>query len=69
MNVFFIDGSQRIFIWNQYWNEMEIEKISSSEGKNKRTIFTNYIERHQKNVLSKIAKLITFFGHFGPKNH
>ena len=20
MNVFFIDGSQRIFIWNQYWN-------------------------------------------------
>ena len=30
MNVFFIDGSQRIFIWNQYWNEMEIEKISSS---------------------------------------
>ena len=30
MNVFFIDGSQRIFMWNQYWNESGINKISTS---------------------------------------
>ena len=30
MNVFFIDGSQRIFIWNQYWNDVPIYKVSSS---------------------------------------
>jgi len=30
MNVFFIDGSQRIFIWNYYWNEIGIDKISTS---------------------------------------
>jgi len=30
MNVFFIDGSQRIFIWNQYWNTAGIAQISSS---------------------------------------
>ena len=24
MNVFYIDGSQRIFVWNQYWNEVGI---------------------------------------------
>jgi len=27
MNVFFIDGSQKIFNWNQYWNEVGINKI------------------------------------------
>ncbi|MFL2983248.1 MAG: hypothetical protein ACJZ12_02535 [Candidatus Neomarinimicrobiota bacterium] len=30
MNVFFIDGSQKIFNWNQYWNEIGINKISAS---------------------------------------
>ena len=30
MNVFYIDGSQRIFVWNQYWNEVGINKVSSS---------------------------------------
>ncbi len=30
MNVFFIDGSQRIFIWNLYWNQTGIRKISVS---------------------------------------
>ena len=30
MNVFFIDGSQRIFMWNQYWNETGINKVSTS---------------------------------------
>ena len=30
MNVFFIDGSQRIFLWNQYWNEVGINKVSTS---------------------------------------
>jgi hypothetical protein len=30
MNVYFIDGSQRIFVWNQYWNEVGINKISVS---------------------------------------
>ena len=30
MNVFFIDGSQKIFNWNQYWNEIGINKISVS---------------------------------------
>ena len=30
MNVFIIDGSQRIFIWNQYWNEIGIDKVSVS---------------------------------------
>ena len=30
MNVFFIDGSQKIFNWNQYWNEVGINKIMVS---------------------------------------
>ena len=30
MNVFFIDGSQRIFLWNQYWNEVGINKVLTS---------------------------------------
>ena len=30
MNVFIIDGSQRIFNWNQYWNEIGINEISTS---------------------------------------
>ena len=30
MNVFFIDGSQRIFVWNQYWNEVGISKVITS---------------------------------------
>ena len=30
MNVFFIDGSQRIFLWNQYWSEVGINKVSTS---------------------------------------
>ena len=30
MNVFYIDGSQRIFVWNQYWNEVGISKVSTS---------------------------------------
>ena len=30
MNVFYIDGSQRIFVWNQYWNEVGINKVSTS---------------------------------------
>ena len=29
MNIFFIDGSQRIFLWNQYWNEVGISKLST----------------------------------------
>ncbi len=28
MNIFFIDGSQRIFIWNQYWNDVNIDQVS-----------------------------------------
>ena len=30
MNVFFIDGSQKIFNWNQYWNGVGINKIMVS---------------------------------------
>jgi hypothetical protein len=30
MNVYFIDGSERIFVWNQYWNEIGIKKVSTS---------------------------------------
>ena len=30
MNVFFIDGSEIIYVWNQYWNEVGISKVSSS---------------------------------------
>ena len=30
MNVFFIDGSQRVFIWNQYWNTAGIAQVSST---------------------------------------
>ena len=30
MNIFFIDGSQRVFIWNQYWDEVGIHKVSLS---------------------------------------
>ena len=30
MNVFFIDGSQRVFIWNQYWNTAGISQVSSA---------------------------------------
>ncbi len=30
MNIFYIDGSQRIFVWNQYWDEVGIHKVSVS---------------------------------------
>ena len=30
MNIFFIDGSQRVFVWNQYWAEVGVNKISVS---------------------------------------
>ena len=30
MNVYFIDGSEKIFVWNQYWNEVGIKKVSTS---------------------------------------
>jgi len=30
MNVFFIDGSQRIFLWNQNWNDVGINNVSVS---------------------------------------
>ena len=30
MNVFFIDGSERVFKWNQYWNDVGIKKVSTS---------------------------------------
>jgi len=30
MNIFFIDGSQRIFMWNQYWNTAGISQVSKS---------------------------------------
>ena len=30
MNIFFIDGSQRVFVWNQYWSEVGIQNISVS---------------------------------------
>jgi len=30
MNIFFIDGSQRIFIWNHYWNSVGINSVSTS---------------------------------------
>ena len=30
MNIFFIDGSEIIYVWNQYWNEVGISKVSSS---------------------------------------
>jgi len=30
MNIFFIDGTQRIFMWNYYWNHTGISHISSS---------------------------------------
>ena len=30
MNIFFIDGSEMIYVWNQYWNEIGISKVSSS---------------------------------------
>ena len=30
MNIFFVEGSQKIFLWNQYWNEISITKVSKS---------------------------------------
>jgi hypothetical protein len=30
MNVFFIDGSQKIFVWNQFWNQAGINRVSTS---------------------------------------
>ena len=30
MNVYFIDGSERVFVWNQYWNEIGIKNVSIS---------------------------------------
>ena len=30
MNVFFIDGSNRIFVWNQFWNHTGINRVSTS---------------------------------------
>jgi hypothetical protein len=29
MNVFFIDGSQKIYVWNQYWNLVGINRVST----------------------------------------
>ena len=30
MNIFFVDGSQRVFIWNHYWNSVGINSVSTS---------------------------------------
>ena len=30
MNVFFIDGTQKVFVWNYYWNEAGIKSVSVS---------------------------------------
>ena len=30
MNVFFIDGSEKVYVWNQYWNDIGIDSISNS---------------------------------------
>ena len=30
MNIFFIVGDQRVYIWNQYWNSVGVSKISVS---------------------------------------
>ena len=30
MNIFFIDGSELVYVWNQYWNEVGITQVSSA---------------------------------------
>ncbi|MDC1038396.1 hypothetical protein OAR31_04955 [Candidatus Marinimicrobia bacterium] len=30
MNIFFINGTQQIFVWNQYWNSVGINKVSEN---------------------------------------
>ena len=30
MNIFFIDGTEKVYVWNQYWNHIGIEKVSTS---------------------------------------
>ena len=38
MNVYFIDGSEIIYVWNQYWNEVGINQVLSSiKYKNRET--------------------------------
>ena len=30
MNIFFVDGSELVYVWNQYWNEVGISQVSAS---------------------------------------
>ena len=27
MNVFFIDGSEKVYVWNQYWNDVGVDSV------------------------------------------
>ena len=47
MNIFFIDGSQRIYCWNQYWNDVGIDSILVDlEWKKMDVLFDSLLNPH-----------------------
>jgi hypothetical protein len=45
MNVYFIDGSQMVYVWNQHWNEVGINKAAlSAIYRNKETQFDTILD-------------------------
>jgi hypothetical protein len=47
MNVFFIDGSQKIYCWNQYWNDVGIDSLLvGSEWKKMDVLFDSLLSPH-----------------------
>ena len=47
MNIFFIDGSQRIYCWNQYWNDVGIDSLLvGSEWKKMDVLFDSLLSPH-----------------------
>ena len=43
MNVFFIDGSQKIYCWNQYWNDVGIDSILIDSEWKKMDVLIDYL--------------------------
>ena len=47
MNIFFIDGSQKIYCWNQYWNDVGIDSLLvGSEWKKMDVLFDSLLSPH-----------------------
>ena len=43
MNIFFIDGSQKIYCWNQYWNDVGIDSILIDSEWKKMDVLIDYL--------------------------